>query len=207
MRFAAVILEHPLGATPATYALCALMCLTAARLPARLDAAGNLNSLIDQDRSLWDRRLVLEGMSFLELSATGSELTGYHIEAAIALIHSTAPDVTATDWKTIVSLYDTLMAIHPSPIVALNRAIAVAQHEGSARGLDEIEAIAHRDRLAAYPFYPAALGELELRRGSPATAREHFRAALALARNPMERRFLEQRANACERGDTTPVGQ
>jgi RNA polymerase sigma-70 factor (ECF subfamily) len=207
MRLAAVLLKHPLGATPATFALCALMCLTAARLPARLDAAGNLNSLIDQDRLLWDRRLVLEGMSFLEASATGSELTGYHIEAAIASIHSTAPDVTATDWKTIVSLYDTLMMIQPSPIVALNRAIAVAQHEGSARGLDEIEAIAHRDRLAAYPFYPAALGELELRRGSLATAREHFRAALALARNPMERRFLEQRANACERGDTPPVGQ
>jgi len=207
MRLAAVLLKHPPGATPATFALCALMCLTAARLPARLDAAGNLNSLIDQDRSLWDRRLVLEGMRFLELSATGSELTGYHIEAAIASIHSTAPDVTATDWKTIVSLYDTLMVIQPSPIVALNRAIAVAQHQGSARGLDEIDAIAHRDRLAAYPFYPAALGELELRRGSLATAREHFRAALALARNPMERRFLERRANACERGDTPPVGQ
>jgi RNA polymerase sigma-70 factor (ECF subfamily) len=207
MRLAAVLLEHPLGATPATYALCALMCLTAARLPARLDAAGNLNSLIDQDRSLWDRKLVLEGLRFLELSATGSELTGYHIEAAIASIHSTAPDVTATDWKTVVSLYDTLMVIQPSPIVALNRAIAVAQHEGSARGLDEIDAIAHRDRLAAYPFYSAALGELELRRGSLATAREHFRAALALARNPMERRFLEQRANACERGDTPLVRQ
>jgi RNA polymerase sigma factor (sigma-70 family) len=207
MRLAAALLEHPLGATPATYALCALMCLTAARLRARLDAAGNLSSLIDQDRSLWDGRLVLEGLRFLELSATGSGLTGYHIEAAIASIHSTAPDVTATDWKTIVSLYDTLMVIQPSPIVALNRAIAVAQHKGSARGLDEIEAIAHRDRLAAYPFYPAALGELELRRGSLKTAREHFRAALALARNPMERRFLEQRANACERGDTRPVGQ
>jgi RNA polymerase sigma factor (sigma-70 family) len=207
MRLAAVLLEHPLGAMPATFALCALMCLTAARLPARLDAAGNLNSLINQDRSRWDRKLVLEGLRFLELSATGSELTGYHIEAAIASIHSTAPDVTATDWKTIVSLYDTLMVVQPSPIVALNRAIAVAQHEGSARGLDEIGAIAHRDRLAAYPFYPAALGELELRRGSLATAREHFREALALARNPMERRFLEQRANACERGDTPPARQ
>src|SRR5258708_35362652 len=95
----------------------------------------------------------------------------------------------------------------PSPIVALNRAIAVAQHEGSARGLDEIGAIAHRDRLAAYPFYSAALGELELRRGSLATAREHFREALALARNPMERRFLEQRANAFEPGDMLPAGR
>jgi RNA polymerase sigma-70 factor (ECF subfamily) len=207
MRLAAVLLEHPLGATPATYALCALMCLTAARLPARVDGEGNLNALIDQDRSLWDRKLVFEGLKFLDLSAAGSELTGYHIEAAIASIHSTAPDVTATDWKTIVSLYDMLMAIQPSPIVALNRAIAVAQDEGSARGLDEIDAIKHRDRLAAYPFYSAALGELELRRGSLATAREHFRSALALARNPMERRFLEQRANACERGDAPPAEQ
>jgi RNA polymerase sigma factor (sigma-70 family) len=198
MRLAAVLLEHPPGATPTTYALCALMCLTAARLPARLDAAGNLNSLMDQDRSLWDRKLVLEGLRLLELSATGSELSGYHIEAAIASVHSTAAHVAATDWKTIVSLYDTLMAIHPSPVVALNRAIAVAQHEGSARGLDEIGAIEQRDRLAAYPFYSAALGELELRRGRLKTAHEHFRAALALARNPTERRFLEQRANACE---------
>src|SRR5258708_17813018 len=99
------------------------------------------------------------------------------------------------------------MGVQRCRIGGLNGAIGVAQHEGCARGLDEIEAIAHRDRLAAYPFYPAALGELELRRGSRATAREHFRAALALARNPMERRFLGQPANACERGGTTPVGQ
>jgi len=207
MRLAAVLLEHPLGATPTTYALCSLMCLTVARLPARLDPSGNLNALADQDRSLWDRKLVLEGLSLLELSASGSELTPYHIEAAIASVHSTAPQVTETDWKTIISLYDTLMVIHPSPIVALNRAIAVAQHEGSERGLDEIGVIEDRDRLAAYPFYSAALGELELRRGGLKTASEHFRAALALARNPMERQFLEERMNACERGDTLPVGQ
>ena len=94
------------------------------------------------------------------------------------------------------------MTIRPSPVVALNRAIAVAQNEGPERGLEEIRSIPDRDRLAAYPFYPAALGELELRRGRHETAREHFRAALALARNPMERRFLHQRVSACERGDT-----
>ena len=86
------------------------------------------------------------------------------------------------------------------PVVALNRAIAVAQREGPERGLEEIGAIADRDRLAAYPFYYAALGELELRRGRGATAREHFRRALALARNSMERRFLEQRIAACAGG-------
>jgi RNA polymerase sigma factor (sigma-70 family) len=201
MRLAAVLLEHPLGATPTTYALSALMCLNAARLPARVDSAGNLNSLFDQDRSLWDRKLVLEGLRLLELSATGSELTEYHLEAALASLHSTAPKTEDTNWGTIVSLYDRLMSVRPSPIVALNRAIAIAQRDGAQRGLEAIGAIEDRDRLAAYPFYPAAVGELELRRGRHATAREHFRAALALARNPMERRFLDQRVSACERGD------
>jgi RNA polymerase sigma factor (sigma-70 family) len=201
MRLAAVLLQYPLGAIPTTYALSALMCFNFARLPARVDAAGNLNSLFDQDRSLWDRKLVLEGLRLLELSATGSEFMEYHLEAALASVHSSALKTEDTNWGTIVSLYDRLMSIRPSPIVALNRAIAVAQRDGPERGLEAIGAIEDRDRLAAYPFYPAALGELELRRGRHATAREHFRAALALARNPMERRFFDQRLSVCERGD------
>jgi len=198
MRLAAILLEHPLGATPTTYALAALMCLHAARLPARVDASGNLHALVDQDRSLWDQELVAEGLQLVELSATGADLTAYHLEAAIASVHATAPRTEETDWGTIVALYDTLMTIHPSPIVALNRAIAVAQRDSLEHGLAEIRAIEDRDRLAAYPFYAAALGELELRRGRHEVAREHFRAALALARSPMERRFLEQRVSACE---------
>jgi predicted RNA polymerase sigma factor len=103
-----------------------------------------------------------------------------------------------TNWQDIVSLYDTLMTIRPSPVVALNRAIAVAQNEGPERGLEEIRSIADHERLAEYPFYFAALGELEFRRGKHDTAREHFRAALALARNSMERHFFDQRVSACE---------
>ena len=206
MRLAAILLEHPRGATSTTYALSALMCLNAARLPARVDASGNLTSLFDQDRLLWDRKLVLEGLKLLELSASGSELTAYHVEAALASVHATAPRTEDTNWATIVSLYDTLMTIHPSPIVALNRAIAIAQHEVPERGLEEIDAIEDRKRLSAYPFYSAALGELELRCGRHETAREHFRAALTLARNPMERRYLERRMNACERDDSQHVG-
>jgi predicted RNA polymerase sigma factor len=198
MRLTAMLLEDSLGATPATCALAALMCLDAARLPARVDASGDLSSLFDQDRSLWDQELVGEGMKLLELSATGSELTEYHVEAAIASIHARARRVEDTNWGAIVSLYDTLMTIRPSSIVALNRAIAVAQNDGPERGLEEIRSITDRDRLAAYPFYSAALGELEFRRGRFETARKHFRAALALARNPMERRFLDQRVSACE---------
>src|SRR5437899_3785904 len=175
MRLTAMLLEHPLGTTPATYALAALTCLDAARLPARVDASGNLSSLFDQNRSQWDQELLAEGLKLLELSATGTELTEYHVEAAIASIHSRAIRVEDTDWANIVSLYDTLMTIRPSPVVALNRAIAIAQNEGPERGLEEIRSISDCDRLAAYPFYSAALGEFEFRRGRHETALQHFR--------------------------------
>ena len=197
MRLASLLLDHPAGRQPATHALAALMHLHAARLPARVDAAGNLRSLFDQDRSLWDRHLASEGIRLLEISAAGPEASEYHLEAAIAAVHVRARTAEETDWATIVSLYDALLAIRPSPIVALNRAIAVAQQEGPERGLEEIGAIAGRERLAMYPFYPAAVGELELRRGRPAAARERFLGALSLARNPAERRFLEGRVMAC----------
>jgi RNA polymerase sigma-70 factor (ECF subfamily) len=198
MRLAALLREHPLASTPATHALCALMCLHAVRLPARLDSSGDLLLLFNQDRSRWDRDLLVEGQRLLDLSAVGPELTEYHVEAAIASVHAVAHRTEDTDWGQIVSLYDKLMAMRPSPVVALNRAIAIAQQKGPERGLEEIRAIAGADRLASYPFYYAALGEFEFRSGKHAIAREHFRTALALARNPMERHFLEQRTGACE---------
>jgi RNA polymerase sigma-70 factor (ECF subfamily) len=200
MRLSALLLEHPLTGTPTTHALAAMMCLHAARLPARVDASGNLTALFDQDRALWDRKLIVEGKRLLDLSASGPDLSEYHIEAAIAAIHAEAVNAEATDWGRIVSLYGTLMAIRPSPVVALNRAIAVAQHEGPSRGLEEIHAIEGRDRLETYPFYSAAIGELELRMGNFEAAEAHFRAAVGLARNAMERRFLEQRASAAAPG-------
>ena len=199
MRLTTILLEHRSAATPATHALSALMFLHAARLPSRLDDTGNLASFLDQDRSRWDARLVNEGQKLLDHSATGSELTEYHIEAAIAATHCCAARAEDTDWGRIVWLYDKLMRLRPSPVIALNRAIAIAQHEGTERGLKEIYAIENSDRLAAYPFYPAAIGELELRRGRHEIASKYFRAALAQARNPMEKKFLEQRVAASER--------
>jgi len=199
MRLAALLQDHPLGATPAMDALAALMCLNAARLPARTDAAGDLLALFDQDRAKWDRSLLTEGELLLQRSARGPELSAYHVEAAIAWVHASAARAEETDWSKIVTLYDMLMAIRPSPIVALNRAIAIAQRAGPEEGLDAIEAIEHRERLASYPFFPAALAELELRAGRPASARRHFRDARRLARNPAERRFLQQRERACVR--------
>jgi RNA polymerase sigma factor (sigma-70 family) len=198
MRLVALLREHPPAATPATNALAALMCLHAARLPARLDASGELNLLADQDRSSWDDRLVADGIKLLEESAVGEEITAYHLEAAIAAAHAAAPSLDETDWPQIVSLYDRLMIVAPSPVVALNRAIAVAHRDGADRGIDELLAIPDRERLTNYPFYPAALGDLELRRGNRDTARTHFLAALALARNDTERSLLTKRAAACD---------
>jgi RNA polymerase sigma factor (sigma-70 family) len=206
MRLAALLLEHPCGATPTSYALSALMCLNRARLPARVDASGKLNSLFDQDRSLWDQTLVAEGLQFLELSAKGSELTEYHVEAAIAAVHATAPSVQDTDWEKIVSLYDTLICIRASPIVALNRAIAIGQRDGPEHGAQALRAIADSGRLANYPFYHAAFGESELQAGRHKIATDYFRAALELARNPMERQFFEQRIDACNRAASSGSG-
>ena len=124
-------------------------------------------------------------------------MSPYHIEAAIAAAHASARTVEETDWSAIVSLYDRLMAVAPSPVVALNRAIAIGQRDGADRGLEELEQIGDRERLAGYPFYPAAIGELELRRGNLKGAREHFEKALELVRNPAERRFLEKRLLCC----------
>ena len=198
IRLTALLREHPPADTPATNALAALMCLHAARLPARIDSAGDLNSLVVQDRSRWDARLMAEGLALLERSAAGTELTAYHIEAAIAAEHASAGSLEETDWGSIVSLYDRLMDTAPSPVVALNRAIAVAERDGAERGLEELHAIADRDRLSSYPFYPAAIGELELRRGDRESARRHFQSALSLARSATESRFLEKRLRCCD---------
>jgi predicted RNA polymerase sigma factor len=126
-------------------------------------------------------------------------LTEYHVEAAIAWVDAKAISTEETDWKHIVSLYELLMTIHPSPVVALNRAIAIGQHEGPIRGIEEICAIVDRDRLANYPFYFAALGEFEFRAGRYDISQEQFRKALAVARNQMEREFLQKRISSCER--------
>jgi len=135
----------------------------------------------------------VEGRRLLHLSATGTELTEYHVEAAIASVHAEAESVAQTRWDQIVTLYDTLLAIRRSPVVALQRALAVSQLEGPHRGLEELRAIEGSERLAGYPFYSAALGELELRCGNREIASGHFRAALSMARNDLERRFIAGR--------------
>jgi len=197
IRLTALLRAYPPAATPATHALAALMCLHAARLPARIDPAGDLSALADQDRVRWDARLVADGLALLEQCAAGEQLTAYHVEAAIAAVHASARATADTDWTAIVALYERLMVVAPSPVVALSRAIAIGQRDGAEHGLAALHAIGDAERLASYPFYPAAFGELELERGDRDAARQHFRAALGLARNEAERRFLQNRIERC----------
>jgi RNA polymerase sigma factor (sigma-70 family) len=187
------LVAHPLTSTPATRALAAMMCLHAARLPGRLDPAGHLRALADQDRSQWNRALIAEGRRLLESSVPGDEVSEYHLEAGIAMVHASAASADETNWGAIVDLYDALLRIRPSPVIALNRAIALARHAGAERGLEAIAAMADRDRLARYPFYFAALAELESQCGRRDVARSHFASALEVARSPQERLFLEKR--------------
>jgi hypothetical protein len=125
-----LLLESPQAASPETKALAALMHLHAAKLPARLDPAGDLNPLLEQERFRWDATLVHQGLALLDDSTSGSVVSAFHVEAAIAAMHATASSVEDTNWDAIVNLYDRLMGIAPSPIVALNRAIAVGQRDG-----------------------------------------------------------------------------
>jgi RNA polymerase sigma-70 factor (ECF subfamily) len=197
LRLVRLLVDHAPAATPATFALAALMYLHAARLSGRTNELGELLTLPYQDRSRWDAKLVAEGLSLLERASVGTEVSRYHVEAAIAGLHASAPNVAQTRWGEIVRLYDVYMQIAPSPVVALNRAMAVAQSEGPENGLRALAAIDGVERLTDYPFYPAARGELEFRAGRPEIARPLFEAALRQARNDAERAFLRRRLTAC----------
>jgi RNA polymerase sigma factor (sigma-70 family) len=193
LHLARMLLEHPSCAVPSTRALVAVMCLHAARMPARLDSDGDLVPLREQDRTLWDAALTAEGIGFLDASATGDALSEYHVEAAIAAAHASAKTADETPWGEVVGLYDMLMVLRPSPVVALGRAIAIGERDGPEAGLLAVRAIEHGGRLARTPFYEAAMGDLELRAGRVEAARGHLEVALEQARNPMERRFFEGR--------------
>jgi predicted RNA polymerase sigma factor len=168
----ALLLEMPAAAEPDTCALAALMYLHAARLPARADAAGELSPFLEQDRTRWDAGLVQQGLSWLDRATDGPVVSTYHLEAAIAAVHATAESVDLTDWKAIVRLYDAMMELAPSPVVALNRAIAIGQCDGPERGLEALHEIANTDRLRRYrstrPRWASS-------RGAGATSRRHRR--------------------------------
>ena len=178
---------------PEARGLLGLMLLHESRRAARSSAAGEVILLDEQDRSLWNRELIAEGLRLVE-QALGSRRFGpYAIQAAIAAVHAEAPDARATDWAQIVGLYDVLLRVEPSPVIELNRAVAVAMRDGPAAGLAIVDAILRRGDLGDYRPAHAARAELCRRLGRVADARASYERALALSRQDPERRFFERR--------------
>lgn len=200
MRLAGLLADHTALAHHASpHALLAVLCLHAARLRSRIDAAGDLVPLDEQDRSQWDARLIEEGLRQLALASDGDEVGPFHVEAAIAATHCQAARFEDTDFASIVSLYDVLLSVRPTAIVALNRAVAIGFAQGPDAGLDALAEIADAKRLAGYHFLAAAEGELHRRAGRFDAARSAFERALESVRTPAERRFIERRIAECER--------
>ncbi len=198
IRLALLLAEHPATRQPRTHALLALTLLNAARLPARTDDAGNLLRLHEQDRRVWSQPMIQHGIHHLDLAATGDALSEYHIEAGIAACHSTAADETSTDWPRILSLYDCLVELNASPIVALNRAVAVARVHGPQAGLDALDAIIARRSLETYHLHHAVRGTFAAELGRFTEALVHFHKAEILATLPSEREFMARRIRECE---------
>jgi RNA polymerase sigma-70 factor (ECF subfamily) len=178
---------------PEALGLLALMLLHDSRRAARTSRSGELIQLDDQDRSLWDRDQITEGTRLVKRALSSRRVGPYTIQAAIAAVHAEAPNASATDWAEIVGLYDVLSRADGSPVIALNRAVAVAMRDGPEAGLVLIEAILERGELADYRPAHAARAELCRRLGRTADARASYQRALALARQEPERRFLERR--------------
>ncbi len=179
-----------------TRGLLALMLLQESRRAARTSADGDLILLEHQDRSLWHRDLIAEGLALVTRALSTQRIGPYSIQAAIAAVHAEAAEAGKTDWDQIVGLYDVLTRIEPSPIVELNRAVAVAMRDGPVAGLALIEAILNRGELTEYHLAHAARADMCRRLGRHAEARTFYQRALALTKQEPERRFLEQRLSA-----------
>lgn len=176
--------------------LLALMLLQESRRAARSTKEGELILLEDQNRLLWNREQIAEGLALIERAFASRRVGHYTLQATIAAEHARAPSAAATDWKRIVDLYDALQSLQPSPVVGLNRAVAVAMRDGPAVGLDLIDALLARGELADYHLAHAARADLCRRLGRTAEARTAYERALILARQEPERRFLERRLAA-----------
>ena len=178
---------------PETAGLLALMLLQESRRAARTSASGDLILLEDQDRSLWNRDLIGEGLALVHQALSSGRVGSYTLQAAIAAVHAEVSAVAATDWARIVGLFDLLLQVDPSPVVALNRAVAVAMRDGPEAGLVLIDAILAQGDLADYHLAHAARADLCRRLGHAAQARAAYERALGLTQQPSERRFLERR--------------
>lgn len=199
LRLCTLVIRHPATRQPKVHALLALMYFHTARVPARVNEGGELFVLAEQDRARWDRRLIAQGFWHLERSAAGTEFSEYHLQAAIAACHAAATSYELTDWSEIVRLYDLLLNLNPSPVIALNRAVALAKWQGADAGLKAVEAICEHPALQHYYLLPATLGELWCELGEPAQAAKFYQQALQQPCSEPERRFLAKRLAAMQR--------
>ena len=193
LRLTELMLSVRTTSNPDVHALAGLFCFNTARLATRVDEDGVFVPLEEQDRGLWDRGLVERGLAHLASSATGDRMSRWHLEAGIACEHAIAPSVRDTDWDRIVALYDLLARQSPSPVVALNRALAIAERDGVDEGRRALMALADDRKLSAYPFYWAARADLERRAEQLAAARSSYERAIAFARSAAERVSYERR--------------
>ncbi len=196
LRLGMLVAESSL-ATPKVQALVALMAFQGARLAARVDAAGDLVLLEEQDHALWDQNLIAMGFHYFDRSMQGDAASSYHAEAAIAATHARAPSSHQIEWRLILGIYDQLLALTASPVVALNRAVALAKVEGPEAALHHLEPLRLDARLRDYHLLLATRGQLLLDAGRPAEAAADFAAALERTRSEPERRLLHRKLQRC----------
>ena len=178
---------------PEVIGLLALMLLQESRRAARTSPTGELILLENQDRSLWNREQIAEGLTLVEKALKSHRFGSYTLQAAIAAVHAEAESTAATDWRQIVALYNQLLRIQPSPVVHLNRAVAIAMRDGPEAGLEQINAVMEHGELANYYLAHSARAELYRRLGKTAEARASYEKALALTHQEPERQFLQER--------------
>jgi RNA polymerase sigma-70 factor (ECF subfamily) len=178
---------------PEVIGLLAMMLLQESRRAARTSPTGELILLENQDRSLWNREQIAEGVALLEKALKSRRFGSYTLQAAIAAVHAEAESVAATDWRQIVALYNQLVRIQPSPVVQLNRAVAIAMHNGPEAGLARIDAVLEHGELANYYLAHSARADMYRRLGRTAEARSSYEKALALTQQEPERQFLQER--------------
>lgn len=198
VRLTTLLAEHPVSSTPETHALLALMLLHSARLGARQDEQGELLLLSEQDRAAWDQALICKGLVYLNKSTESKKISEYHLQAGIAALHCLAESYEATNWPRILALYDLLLEINNSPVIALNRAVALAEVHGPKAGIEAINDIEDSKAVIAYyPFY-VTRAELYMRLGAYDKACLDYQQALALADVKAEQAFLLTKLEDCQ---------
>jgi len=198
IRLTRILLGHPLTALPKVHALISLFLFQAARLPSRTDEFGDLLLLVDQDRSMWDRGMLAAGLEHFRMAASGDELTDYHFEAEIASLHALAPDYASTDWERMIAAYDALLLRRFSPVIALNRLVAIGESRGAEDALADLSTLASNYLMTSFNLFHIARGHFLAILGRTDEASESYARAAELTRNEAVLRFIRRKLEMLE---------